>query len=321
MARIAFFGAGYAGLVSGACFADLGHTVVIRDVVSERIEGLRAGRVPFFEPGLAELIARNADRLSFTLSMEEAVEGSDFLFVCVGTPPTASGDANLSAVWSVIEDLPQDLGPVVLVMKSTVPVGTGEKVRAELDRRGLTQVGYASCPEFLAEGTAVHDFLAGVCVAWEHQAQRAEELGMRVVRVRTGVVLDGSGGALARMLTPFKLGIGGPVAGGNQYMPWIHADDLVGIYLAAIDDASWTGPVNASAPEPVTNAVFSKALGRALHRPAVLPIPGFALHLLYGEMAEVVTEGQRAVPRRPLDLGYAFEHPDLDEALRDALRD
>src|SRR6185503_7743233 len=159
MARIAFFGAGYAGLVSGACFADLGHTVVIRDVVPERIEGLRAGRVPFFEPGLAELIARNADRLSFTLSMEEAVEGSDFLFVCVGTPPTASGDANLSAVWSVIEDLPQDLGPVVLVMKSTVPVGTGEKVRAELDRRGLTQVGYASCPEFLAEGTAVHDFL------------------------------------------------------------------------------------------------------------------------------------------------------------------
>ena len=99
---------------------------------------------------------------------------------------------------------------------------------------------------------------------------------MRVVRVRTGVVLDGSGGALARMLTPFKLGVGGPVAGGDQYIPWIHVDDLVGIYLAAIDGATWTGPVNASAPEPVTNAAFSKALGRALHRPAVLPIPGFA---------------------------------------------
>jgi uncharacterized protein len=165
------------------------------------------------------------------------------------------------------------------------------------------------------------DFLAGVCVAWEHQAARAEDLGMRVVRVRTGVVLDGSGGALARMLTPFKLGVGGPIAGGDQYMPWIHVDDLVGIYLAAIDGETWTGPVNASAPEPVTNATFSKALGRALHRPAVLPIPGFALHLLYGDMAEVVTEGQRAVPRRPLDLGYAFRHPDLDEALRDALAD
>jgi UDPglucose 6-dehydrogenase len=159
MARITFFGAGYAGLVSGACFADLGHTVVVRDVVPERITQLQAGRVPFYEPGLEEVLARNAGRLSFTLSMEEAVEGSEFLFVCVGTPPTVSGDANLSAVWSVIEDLPEDLGSVVLVMKSTVPVGTGEKVRAELERRGLTQVGYVSCPEFLAEGTAVRDFM------------------------------------------------------------------------------------------------------------------------------------------------------------------
>ena len=159
MARIAFFGAGYAGLVSGACLAELGHTVVLRDIVPERVEALSAGTVPFYEPGLEELIAKNADRLSFTLSMEEAVEGSEFLFVCVGTPPTASGDANLSAVWSVIEELPADIGPAVLVMKSTVPVGTGEKVRAELDRRGLSQIGYASCPEFLAEGTAVRDFL------------------------------------------------------------------------------------------------------------------------------------------------------------------
>jgi UDPglucose 6-dehydrogenase len=159
MAHISFFGGGYAGLVSGACLAELGHTVVVRDVVPERIEALRDGHVPFYEPGLDELIARNAERLSFTLSMEEAVEGSDFLFVCVGTPPTASGDANLSAVWSVIEDLPQDLGSPVLVMKSTVPVGTGETVRAELDRRGLERVGYVSCPEFLAEGTAVRDFL------------------------------------------------------------------------------------------------------------------------------------------------------------------
>jgi UDPglucose 6-dehydrogenase len=159
MARIAFFGAGYAGLVSGACFAELGHHVVIRDVVPERIDALRAGKVPFFEPGLEELLARNRERLTFTLSMEEAVAGAEFLFVAVGTPPTASGDANLSSIWSVIEDLPQDLGTPILVMKSTVPVGTGEKIRAELDRRGLTDVGYASCPEFLAEGTAVRDFM------------------------------------------------------------------------------------------------------------------------------------------------------------------
>jgi UDPglucose 6-dehydrogenase len=159
MARIAFFGAGYAGLVSGACFAELGHSVVIRDVLPERIELLESGKIPFHEPGLEELIAGNRERLDFTLSMDEAVAGAEFLFVCVGTPPTPSGDANLSAVWSVIDDLPADLGSPVLVMKSTVPVGTGEKVRAALDARGLDRVGYASCPEFLAEGTAVRDFM------------------------------------------------------------------------------------------------------------------------------------------------------------------
>jgi uncharacterized protein (TIGR01777 family) len=163
------------------------------------------------------------------------------------------------------------------------------------------------------------DFLGHVCAAWEREAERAEELGLRVVRVRTGVVLDRRGGALARMLTPFRAGVGGPVAGGEQYMPWIHADDLVGIYLAAIDGEQWSGPMNATAPEPVTNRKFSRALGHALHRPAVLPIPGAALRLLYGDMAEIVTEGQRAVPRRPLELGYRFAHPDLDEALRDAM--
>jgi UDPglucose 6-dehydrogenase len=159
VARVAFFGAGYAGLVSGVCLADLGHTVTIRDVVPERVALLEQGKVPFHEPGLEELIARNRDRLAFTLSMEQATVGSDFLFVCVGTPPTPSGDANLAAIWSVIEELPADIGSPVLVMKSTVPVGTGEKVRAALDARGLVDVGYASCPEFLAEGTAVRDFI------------------------------------------------------------------------------------------------------------------------------------------------------------------
>jgi uncharacterized protein (TIGR01777 family) len=140
------------------------------------------------------------------------------------------------------------------------------------------------------------------------------------VNVRTGVVLDKDGGALAKMLRPFKLGIGGPVAGGRQYLPWIHADDLVGIYLAAIDGGGWSGPVNATAPEPVTNAVFSKALGRALKRPAIAPVPALAIRALYGDMAEIVTDGQRAVPRRALELGYDFRHPDLDEALATALR-
>jgi uncharacterized protein (TIGR01777 family) len=164
-----------------------------------------------------------------------------------------------------------------------------------------------------------NDFLAEVCVAWEREAQKAEALGLRVVTVRTGVVLDSEGGALSKMLLPFKLGGGGPVAGGNQYMPWIHVDDVVGIYLAAIGDATWNGAINATAPEPVTNKTFSKALGRALHRPAVTPIPGAAIRLLFGDMAEIVTKGQRAVPRRTLELGYTFQHPDLDEALRAAV--
>jgi uncharacterized protein (TIGR01777 family) len=163
------------------------------------------------------------------------------------------------------------------------------------------------------------DFLAEVCAAWEREAERASELGIRGVRIRTGVVLDRRGGALGRMLPFFRAGVGGPVAGGRQYMPWIHADDVVGLYLAAIDDAALSGPVNASAPEPVTNGEFSRALGRALRRPAILPVPAAALRVLYGDMAEIVTEGQRAVPRRALEHGYRFEHPQLDEALRDAL--
>jgi uncharacterized protein len=174
--------------------------------------------------------------------------------------------------------------------------------------------------EKLDEQTAAgSDFLADVCVIWEREARRAADLGLRVVNVRTGVVLDQDGGALAKMLPFFKLGVGGPVAGGEQYMPWIHVDDVVGLYLAAIDGDAWEGPINASAPEPVTNKAFSKALGRALHRPALAPVPGLAVRTLYGEMAEIVTKGQRVVPRRAQELGYAFQHADLDEALRSAL--
>jgi uncharacterized protein (TIGR01777 family) len=164
------------------------------------------------------------------------------------------------------------------------------------------------------------DFLAQVCVAWEREAVAAEQHGVRVALVRTGVVLDARGGALAKMLPPFKLGTGGPVAGGRQWMPWIALDDLVGLYLAALDGGpQWSGPLNGSAPQPVTNGDFSKALGRALHRPAVAPVPRLALKLLYGEMEQIVTTGQRAVPARPLALGHVYRHPQLDEALRVAL--
>jgi uncharacterized protein (TIGR01777 family) len=162
------------------------------------------------------------------------------------------------------------------------------------------------------------DWLAEVVARWERQAETAK-IGCRTVVVRTGLVLDAQGGALAKMLPPFKAGVGGPIGSGRQYMPWIHLDDLVGIYLAAIDNPAFQGPINASAPEPVTNKAFAKALGRAIHRPAVAPVPGFTIKLLYGAMSQIVLTGVRMVPGRAAELGYEFKHPDLDEALRDTL--
>lgn len=210
-------------------------------------------------------------------------------------------------------------------------MGTRELVRglaslAQAERPGVlvssSGVGYYGAhgdEPIDEEAPAGSDFLAQVCVAWEAEARAAERLGVRVVRLRTGVVLDPGGGALGKMLPPFKLGVGGPVAGGRQYISWIHVDDLVGIAIAAIDSARWHGAVNATAPEPQRNRDFSKALGRALRRPSLLPVPGAALQLLYGEMAAIVTRGVRALPARALVNGYEYRYPQLDGALRAAL--
>jgi len=151
-------GAGWVGLVTAACFADLGHEVVVRDVVPERIAELDAGRVPIFEPGLSELLAANRERVRYTLEIADVFDAARIVFVSVPTPPTHSGDADLSAVWRVLDELPELEQRAIVVMKSTVPVGTGEKVRHELDARGLAHVGYVSNPEFLAESTALRDF-------------------------------------------------------------------------------------------------------------------------------------------------------------------
>jgi uncharacterized protein len=163
------------------------------------------------------------------------------------------------------------------------------------------------------------DFLARVVVEWEAEALAAEALGLRVALCRTGVVLSPSGGALEKMLTPFKLGVGGPVAGGRQYLPWVHIDDVVGALLFALDSPGASGPINVTAPSPVTNRDFSRALGHAMHRPAFMPVPGFAIGLLYGEMATIVTTGVRAKPRRLEQLGYAFRRPELAPALEAVL--
>ena len=152
-------GTGYVGLVTAAGFAELGSDVVCVDIDAGKIERLRRGEIPIYEPGLAELVAKNRERMTFTTDLSEALERARLLFVAVGTPPTYSGDADLSYVWTALDDLPREARRRLLVMKSTVPVGTGEKVRAALEARGLTNVGYVSNPEFLAEGSAVHDFL------------------------------------------------------------------------------------------------------------------------------------------------------------------
>ncbi|NLT06496.1 MAG: TIGR01777 family protein [Solirubrobacterales bacterium] len=162
------------------------------------------------------------------------------------------------------------------------------------------------------------DFLARVCLEWEGEAREAGALGIRVALTRTGVVLSDSGGALEKMVPPFKAGVGGPVAGGGQYVPWIHTDDVVGALIFCADTAAAEGPLNVTAPEPATNGELSKALGRVLHRPAVAPVPSFALKLLYGEMAQIVTTGVRAVPARLLELGYEFRRSALEPALRQA---
>ncbi|HEX3804404.1 MAG TPA: TIGR01777 family oxidoreductase [Solirubrobacteraceae bacterium] len=162
------------------------------------------------------------------------------------------------------------------------------------------------------------DFLAGVVKDWEGQALAAEPV-MRVVTTRTGVVLAPSGGALAKMLPFFRAGVGGPVAGGHQYVPWIHIDDVVAALLFCLDEQAVSGPVNVTAPNPVDDTELSHALGQVLHRPAVLPVPALALKLLYGQMSEIITTGQRAVPRRLQELGFTFRHPELEPALRDVL--
>ena len=178
--------------------------------------------------------------------------------------------------------------------------------------------GDAIVDESTEPGTA---FDAGVCVGWETAARNAEELGVRVAIIRTGLVLDPDHGLLKQLLSPFRLGLGGPIAGGRQYMPWIHVDDWVRLVLWALDGDDRTGVYNATAPNPVTNAELSKALGRALGRPAVMPVPKIAMKARFGsELGEVITGGQRAVPRRALDSGFEFAEPEIEPALRNLLR-
>ena len=193
-----------------------------------------------------------------------------------------------------------------------------ERPRVLVSQSGTGWYGPRGDERLDESNPAGDDFPAQVTAGWEAEARRAEELGIRVALNRTGVVLSESGGALEKMLPFFKAGIGGPVAGGRQYVPWVHLDDVVGAILFELDTEAARGPINVTAPEPATNKEFSRALGRVLRRPAFAPVPAVAVKALYGQMAEIVTTGQRAVPARLVELGYRFRQPDLEPALRDA---
>jgi uncharacterized protein (TIGR01777 family) len=164
------------------------------------------------------------------------------------------------------------------------------------------------------------DFLGRLCVAWEAEAHPVTALGCRLVLFRSGVVLSREGGVLARMRWPFRWFVGGPVASGQQYVSWIHRDDWVALAIWVLSTPGASGIVNATAPAPVTNEVFSQALGRALHRPSWMPVPGLVLRALYGELATaLLVRGQRAVPKRAVDLGFRFSHPAIEEAMEEAV--
>jgi uncharacterized protein len=276
-------------------------TVLSRDVSrGQRTVGRAAGRVVGWDPQAGPPPA-------------EAFEGVDVVF-------HLAGESVAEGRWTAAQK--------VRIRESRV-IGTRNLVagiaRAEPRPRVLVSasaVGYYGDrgEEELTEASPPgDDFLADVCIAWEREARVAEQHGVRVVLARTGIVL-GQGGALAKMLTPFKLGAGGPLGNGRQWMPWIHVADLARLYLHAADTTSIQGPMNAVGPDPVRNSEFTKALGRALHRPAFMPAPYLGLRLVFGEFAKVLFASQRVIPQVAIDTGFHFEYPQIAAALAEILK-
>jgi hypothetical protein len=236
-----------------------------------------------------------------------ASDGSDVVVNLAGAPVGVRWTASAKrAMCSSRVDLPR----AYLELLAQQPRRPGTYVSAS----AIGYYGTSPVATFTETSPPGSDFLAQLCVAWEAQADRAAGLGMRVAKVRTGLVLGTDGGVLAKLLPLFRAGLGGVVAGGAQWYSWIHVDDQIGVYLHAIDGAD--GVLDATAPNPVRNRDFTRALGRALGRPTLLPVPAFGPALLLGEGALIVIEGQRVLPERTLATGYVFRRPELEAALR-----
>lgn len=247
-----------------------------------------------------------------------------------GEPPAESLAAADAVIHLAGEPVAQRWTPEVKQKISASRIeGTRNLVRAmaKLERRPAvlvcaSAVGYYGDrgDEVLTESSAAgSDYLAQVCAGWEQAAREAEALGVRVVSIRIGVVMDARGGALARMLPPFRMGVGGRIASGRQWMPWIHAADLAALFQHVLSHPV-SGAVNGVAPNPVTNEEFTRALGAAVHRPAFFPVPALALKLLFGEMAEVLLASQRVLPKAAEAAGFRFQFPQIGPALTDVVK-
>ncbi len=242
-----------------------------------------------------------------------AVEGAELVFNLVGEPVAGARwtakqkqritDSRVAATRNLVAAL------------SAVSDGGGRAGRVLVSVSAVGYYGDAGDAILDEQSPKGRDFLAALCGRWEEEAMAAERAGIRVVRVRLGLVLSRTGGVLARMLPAFRWGIGGRLGSGRQWMSWIHLDDVVGLLLHAARTEGLSGPINATAPNPVTNADFTHTLAKALHRPAILPVPRLALQAAFGEMSSAFLASQRAVPRAAERSGYTFQHPRLEEAL------
>lgn len=244
--------------------------------------------------------------------LQQALENADAVINLAGEPllggrwdekkRASIRSSRIDFTNSIVDHISEEKGPKVFISTSAVGVyGDG---------------GSTELTEEAASGT---DFLAEICRDWESAALRARDVGCRVVRMRIGVVLGRQGGALAQMLLPFRFGLGGPIGSGDQFVPWIHLQDLVDLFVKALSDNTMSGAFNATAPTPVTFTQFAKALGKQIRRPAILPLPSFAVKALFGEASVVLLNGQRAVPAHAEKMGFKFQFNRIEEALKDLL--